>query len=560
MIRTEKERLTLTLKALKKGFLVVIAFSAGVNILMLATPLYMLQVYDRVLTSRSLDTLLWLSIVVIVALLTMAFLEGARTSLMVRLNNWLEKHLSGPLLTSSVFGHLRLGAESSVQGLRDLATFKNFFTGPGIFPVMDMPWTPIYIAVIFMLHPVLGWVSIGGAILLFLIAIFNELSTRKLLQQAGAENIKALNQASSAVRNADAIEAMGFLPNLINRWNKISDESIKSQSQASHRSAVFTSMSKFFRLALQTAMLGGGAYYTVAGEMTAGGMIAASILMGRAVAPIDQAINSWKAAVSARSAYARIKTMLSKTPLRGLAMPMPAPTGKLSIEKLTFSFPGTREMLLRGISFELEPGDLLGLIGPSGAGKTTLSRLILGNLEPMQGHARLDGMDMATWEPEDRGRYVGYLPQDVELFSGTIKDNIARMGEVDPEMVIEAAELAGVHELISRMPHGYDTEIGEGGKSLSGGERQRIALARALYANPKLIVLDEPNASLDANGEQLLFNTLMTLKAKSVTQVVISHRRGLLQQADKILVLNNGGIQAFGPRDEVLKQMEQASG
>jgi PrtD family type I secretion system ABC transporter len=558
--RSEQERLKGSLQALRKGFFAVIGFSFAINLLMLASPLYMLQVYDRVLTSQSMDTLLWLTVIIGVALLTMGVLEAVRTSLMVRLSSWLEVKLSGTLLGASVFGHLRYGAQADVQGLRDLATFRTFFTGPGVFPIMDFPWTPLYFGVIFMLHPVLGWVAVGGAVVLFIVAILNEVTTRKPLQTASKENILALSQANAAVRNADVIEAMGFLPNLVKRWNTRNAKTLENQAMASHRSAVFTSTSKFLRLALQTAMLGGGAYFAVAGEMTAGSMIAASILVGRALAPIDQAINSWKGAVAARGAYQRIRDILSKTPIRGLAMPMPAPLGKLSVEKLTFSFPGSRKALLRSIEFQLEPGDLLGLIGPSGAGKTTLSRILLGNLIPMQGHARLDGMDMALWEPEDRGRHVGYLPQDVELFAGTIRENIARMSEGDPEIVTAAAKLAGVHELISRMPQGYDTDIGEGGMSLSGGERQRVALARALYGNPKLVVLDEPNASLDSVGEQSLLNALMALKAQHVTQVVISHRSGLLKHADKILVLNDGGVEAFGPRDEVFQHLKQAAG
>lgn len=557
---SEQQRLKESLQALRSGFLAVIGFSFAINLLMLSSPLYMLQVYDRVLTSQSMDTLLWLTVVIGIALLTMGILEAVRTSLMVRLSTWLEVKLSGTLLGASVFGHLRYGAQANVQGLRDLATFRNFFTGPGIFPAMDLPWTLLYIAVIFMLHPVLGWVSVGGAALLLVIAILNEVTTRKPLQTASHENILALSQANAAVRNADVIEAMGFLPNLVARWNIRNAKTLEYQALASHRSAIFTSSSKFLRLALQTAMLGGGAYFAVAGEMTAGGMIAASILVGRALAPIDQAINSWKGAVAARGAFQRIKVMLAKTPMRGLAMPMPVPQGKVNVEKLTFSFPGSRKALLRNIEFQLEPGELLGLIGPSGAGKTTLSRILLGNLTPMQGHARLDGMDMATWEPEDRGRHVGYLPQDVELFAGTIRENIARMSEGDPEMVTAAAKLAGVHELISRMPQGYDTDIGEGGMSLSGGERQRVALARAVYGNPKFVVLDEPNASLDAVGEQSLLNTLMALKEQQVTQLVISHRSGLLKYADKILVLNDGGVEAFGPRDEILHHLQQAAG
>ncbi|MGB0722395.1 MAG: type I secretion system permease/ATPase [Gammaproteobacteria bacterium] len=559
MARSEHERLAASLRALKRGFLVVFAFSMAVNLLMLASPLYMLQVYDRVLTSQSLDTLVMLTFIITIALMTLAALEGVRTSLMVRLSAWLERQLGPAILSASVFGVLRHGAQPSVQGLRDIGTFRGFVTGPPLFPIMDAPWTPVYLGVIYLLHATLGWVALGGALVLFAVAVLNELSTRRLLQEGSGANIKALNQANAAVRNADAIEAMGFLPNLIRRWHGVNDQALDLQARASHRSGALVALSKFLRLSLQTAMLGGGAYFAIAGEMTPGAMIAASILAGRALAPVDQAINSWKSAVAAREAYRRIEAQLKRTPVRGEAMAMPEPEGRISVENLSFAFPGSRDALLKNLAFGIEPGEMIGLIGPSGSGKTTLCRLMLGNLVPLTGHARLDGMDLTQWEPQDRGSYLGYLPQNVELFPGTVRENIARMGEGDSELVVEAARLAGVHDMIVRMPRGYDTEIGEGGQALSGGERQRVALARALYGGPRFVILDEPNASLDKEGEASLLGVLARLKADRVTTVIISHRPGVLAHVDKVMVLQGGGIQAFGPRDEVLRQVTGAS-
>jgi PrtD family type I secretion system ABC transporter len=543
------------LKALKRGFLAVIGFSFAINLLMLSSPLYMLQVYDRVLTSQSIDTLILLTAIIGIALLTLGVLEAVRTSLMVSMSSWLDRQLSGALLTASIYGTVRHGKEANVQSLRDLATFRGFLTGPAIFPVMDAPWVPVYLGVIYLLHPMLGWIALGGAIALFIIAVINELITRSKLQASGNASIRALNQANAAVRNADVIEAMGFLPNLVERWHKVNGEGLDYQASASHRSGMLTASSKFLRLALQTAMLGGGAYFAVAGEMTPGAMIAASILMGRALSPVEQAITSWKSAIAARDAYKRIREQLSNTPIRGLAMPMPVPEGEILVENLSFAFPGTRKALLKNLSFKLNPGEMLGLIGPSGSGKTTLARAMLGNLLPMSGHARIDSMDAVEWEAEDRGKHVGYLPQDVELFGGSIRENIARMDQGEPDDIVAAAKLAGVHEMISRMPEGYDTQIGEGGMTLSGGERQRVALARALYGAPRFVVLDEPNASLDSEGELSLIKALTTLKSKKVTTVVIAHRPAVLQHVDKILIIKDGAIQAFGPRDEVFSQL-----
>ena len=549
------EQLTQAMRALRAGLGLVLGFSLAINLLMLATPLYMLQVYDRVLASRSTDTLLLLTLVVVAALLTLASLEAVRTFLMVKLGHWLDRRLSGNLLGASVVRALSRERDANVQGLRDLSTLRTFLTGPSVFPIMDAPWTPIFLAFIFILHPVLGWFATGGAIVLFLVAVTNEIWTRGLVIRSGAMSIRAMEKASSAARNADVVEAMGLMPDLVKRWHRINDEALGLQATASQRSGVLGAAAKFIRLFMQIAMLGGGAYFVLVGEMTAGGIIAASILIGRALAPIDQAITSWRSALAARSAYQRIADLLRATPTRGEGMQLPTPSGTIEVENLAIGFPGMRKPLLRSVSFSLAAGEMLGLIGPSGSGKTTLVRSLLGNLTPVSGHARLDGMDVCEWDPEDRGRHVGYLPQDVELFSTTIRENIARMGDGDPDEVVAAAKWAGVHELVLRMPKGYDTPIGDYGMTLSGGERQRVALARALYGGPRFVVLDEPSASLDREGEAALLICLRRLKESRVTTIVIAHRPAILEYVDKVMVLQEGTVDAFGPREEVLRSL-----
>lgn len=538
--------------ACRAGFVSVCVFSLLINGLMLAVPLYMLQLYDRVLASRSTDTLLLLTAIAIAAVLTMAALESVRGHLMIRISTWLEGRLSGPVLSGSITSTLRAGGDPSVQGLRDVSTFRSFLGGAGVFPIMDAPWTPIFLAVIFMMHPVLGWIAIGGAIVLFSLAVANELATRELLKLSGNSSIGALRQAEAAVRNADVIEAMGMMPNLVGRWNSENTKTLELQAQASNRSSRISSTSKFIRLCLQVGILGTGAWLVILGELTPGAMIAGSILMGRALAPVEQAIGSWKAAIAARNAYQRVKTQLENAPAGGQDMPLPTPEGRLDIEGLAFVHQGVGEPVFRQVSFALAPGEAMGLIGPTAAGKTTLARLLVGNLEPRAGHVRLDGADVSVWDAKDLGKHVGYLPQDVELFSGTVRENIAHMGEGDADAVVAAARLAGVHEMVLKFPDGYETEIGEGGAALSGGQRQRLALARAVYGDPKFIVLDEPNASLDSEGEEALVGAVETLKERNVTLIVIAHRPNVISHVDKLLVLRGGTMQAFGSRDEVL--------
>ena len=548
-------KLQQTTAACRGAFLALGGFSALVNLLMLTAPLYMLQVFDRVLTSQSTDTLLALSLLALVALLTLAALETVRSLALVRIGNWLDTRLSRFIMQASITGALERSAGASVQGLRDLATLRGFVAGPSMFPLMDAPWTPLFLAVIFMLHPVLGFIALGGALVLLALAVANELATRTLLARAGGAQIDAMAQAESAVRNADAIEAMGMLPNLLRRWQTRNAASLGLQAQASNRSGTLTAISKFLRLALQIAMLGVGAWLVIGAELTAGGMIAGTILLGRALAPIDQAMNAWKGFVGARSAYARLSSQLEHIDADADPMALPRPQGQVSVEAVSFSHAERGEPILRDVSFTLPAGKALGLVGPAATGKTTVARLILGNLTPLLGHVRLDGMEASKWQAADRGQYVGYLPQDIELFAGTVRENIARMGDGDTDVIIEAAKLAGVHELILRLPSGYETEIGDAGYALSGGQRQRIALARAVYGNPSLVVLDEPNSNLDQSGIEALLSTLNRLKQNGTSLVVITHQPSIVQQVDYLVVLGKGTVQLAGPREEVIKRV-----
>jgi PrtD family type I secretion system ABC transporter len=546
------------LAACRGGFVAVVVFSLFINVLMLTAPLYMLQIFDRVIASRSEDTLLYLTLIAGVALLTLAALEITRSRIMVGLSSWLDKQLSGTVLEGSIGLSVAAAGAPSIQGLRDLSTFRTFLAGPGMFPILDAPWTPIFIAVIFLMHPVLGWLALGGAIILFCLALANEVTTRDLLRRSGGVSITALRQAESAVRNAHVIEAMGMMPNLVKRWHSKNAEMLDFQARASTRAGAFTATSRFIRQGLQIGMLAAGAWLALGGEITAGMMIAAAILMSRALAPVEQAIGSWKSVIAAREAYRRVRDQLAATPVRGAEMPLPRPEGQLAVEGVTYFHPGAAEATLRGVSFRLEPGEVLGLIGPTAAGKTTLAALLVGIAKPRVGHVRLDGADMADWASEDLGRHIGYLPQDIELFAGTVRDNIARMGEADPESVISAAQLAGVHEMILQLPNAYETEIGEAGVALSGGQRQRIALARSVFGHPRFVVLDEPNASLDAAGEEALINAIVTLKKRGTTLVVITHRPSILRPVDKALVLRTGTVEAFGPPSEVLPTVTRA--
>lgn len=547
--------LAVAVRTVKRSFLRVAGFSFAVNLLMLTAPIYMLQVFDSVLTSRSVDTLLYLSIMAGFALLTLGALDAVRAVLLVRIGGWLDRVLAAPVLNATVESAMFSREDPSAQGLRDLASIKGFISGSGVIPLLDAPWVPVFILVIFLLHPVLGWISVGGAVVLLAMAIINELATRKTFNEAAGQAISAQRQADAAVRNADVIQAMGMLGALSTRWREQSTQAGSAHEVASVRAGTIAAASKFLRFLLQIIMMGAAAYMVILGELTPGVMIAASVLLGRALAPVDQSIMGWRSFVSARAAYSRLQSRLNAPVRSWTTTPLPKPDGRLDVESVSFVHPGAGEPTIRNLGFNLAAGEALGIIGRTAAGKSTLARLLVGNLKPGTGTVRLGGIELVSWNPADRGTYLGYLPQDIELFEGSVKDNISRMAESDPEAVIEAARLAEVHDLIKGLPLAYDTEIGVGGSVLSGGQRQRIALARAIYGNPALVVLDEPNANLDTEGDAALIEAIRAVKEIGATLVVISHRPNVMRVMDKILVLKEGALALIGPTDEVLSKL-----
>lgn len=539
----------------RRAFWIVGIFSLGINLLMLTVPIYMMQMFDRVVPTRNLDTLLWVSLIAVVSLGVMATLEGVRGRLMVRMGSWFDRELSGPILAGAFHDSLRAGGLRGAQALRELSNVRSVLTGGGLFPLFDAPWVPVFLVVIFLLHWHLGIIALVGGIIVFACAVLNDIMTRDPLKDASAVSARSLYRADAVVRNADVVAAMGMMPDLIRRWGHDNESGLAKQVEASDRGSIITSLAKLARMLIQIGMLGYGAWLVTRHEITGGGMIASSIILGRAMAPIEQSIGAWRGLVAARNAFRSICTLLERTPASGEGMQLPRPQGRLSVEGVTFVPPGSREPILRGVTFQLEAGEILGLIGASAAGKTTLSRLLVGSWAPTAGHVRLDGADVATWEATDRGPHVGYLPQDVELFEGTVRENIARLKDASDAEVVAAAELAGVHEMVLRLPQGYDTQIGDGGLRLSGGQRQRIALARAAFGAPRLLVLDEPNSNLDSDGETALTNAIRRLQADGTTIVIVAHRPSILAQVDKLLVMRQGTVEMFGPRDEIMAKV-----
>jgi len=542
------------LGACRKQLILVGVFSGVVNLLQLTTSIYMMQVFDRVLASRVLDTLFWLSLIAGAAILVLALLEAARGQVMQRMAAWIEQRVAPESFVRAIESTLR-GRPYKMEALRDLAVCRNWLGSPAALSVYDVPWVPIYLAVIFMLHPIMGWIAVGGAVVLFGLTLASELTTSKLLKEANTAAMASQRRADSISRNAEVIDTMGMLPAVIGRWRESVATMTVPQQRAADRASVLLAATKFFRLAVQIAILGVGAYLVLLQEITSGASIAGSIIMGRALAPVEQLIGGWKTLVQARQSFRRLQSFLAMPRLRPPGLPLPEPTGRLSIERVSYAFPGQAVAMVKGVNFALTPGESLAIIGPSAAGKTTLIRMLIGTLPPSAGNVRLDGADVYQWMREDFGRHVGYLPQDVELFDGTVFDNIARMGEAEPDAVYEAAMLAGCHDMILRLPNGYETQIGDGGMYLSGGQRQLIGLARAMFGRPKLVVLDEPNSNLDGDSEAGLIRALERLKVQGTTVVLVSHRPTLVQGVDKVLLMRDGAMEMFGPRAEVLKRL-----
>lgn len=559
LLSSPRSELAETLFRLRRTFYALAGFSGVINLLMLTPAVYMLQVYDRALVSSNVTTLLMLTLLVVGLYILMGMLEMVRSSVLIRVGNRLDMMLNQRVFTAAFERNLRRAGGNPSQALQDLSQVRQFLTGNGLFAFFDAPWTPIYLVVISLVHPLLGVITLIGSLLLVGLAWLTETSTRKPLAEANQAAMTSAAYANNNLRNAEVIEAMGMLPAIRQRWFGNHLRILELQSLASDRAAWITGLTRFVRITLQSLILGAGALLAIQGKITPGMMIACSILGGRALAPVEQAIATWKQLLSSRTAWARLSALLQDFPARKESMPLPKPTGILGVEGAFANAPGTNLPILRAISFNLSPGEALGVIGPSASGKSTLARLLVGIWPAQAGKVRLDGADVFQWNKEELGPWLGYLPQDVELFEGTIAENIARFGEVDGDAVIQAARQAGVHEMILRLPQGYDTRLSADGGALSGGQKQRVALARALYGDPSLIVLDEPNSSLDDVGEAALIQALSDLKRRGKTLVLISHRPTVLNIVDKILLLREGTVHMFGSRDEVFAALRQAS-
>jgi ATP-binding cassette subfamily C protein EexD len=544
------------LKACRESFISVGFFSFFINALMLVPTFYMLQVYGRVITSGSLTTLAMLTLIMTGLVVTLGALEWTRSRIMVRVSNRLDMLLSRQVYKASFKRALESGGmDASAQPLNDLTGLRQFLSGNGLFAFFDAPWLPIYIAVMFMFHPWFGWVATGSALLLLLLAFINERLTGPTLARANQEHIGASLYTTKNLRNAEVIESMGMLETLMDRWWNRQKNVLLLQSRASDKGAVISTLSRTFRILVQSLILGLGAYLAVDHQVGAGLVFAGSVLLGRALAPIDLIIGSWKGFIAARSQYGRLNHILAKQQAQPERMPLPAPQGHVQVENLTVAAPGSNIAIIKNISFSVPAGCVVGIIGPSAAGKSTLARALMGIWAPLHGVVRLDGADISAWDKHELGPYIGYLPQDIELFEGSISDNIARFTQVDSEKVILAATTAGVHEMILLLPDGYDTFIGGDGVVLSGGQRQRIGLARALYGSPRLIILDEPNSNLDEVGDRALMAAILKIRLTGATLFVITHRTNIVSQLDRLMVMSNGSISLFGPRDLVLTEL-----
>jgi ATP-binding cassette, subfamily C, bacterial exporter for protease/lipase len=558
-LQLPKNEITEALGGFKSAFRTVAVFSAIINLLMLVPSLYMLQVYDRVLPSRNEITLLMLTLMMLGAYMLMSALEFVRSFVLIRVGAKLDMKLNKRVYTAAFEQNLKRGGGNAGQALQDLTNLRQFLTGNALFAFFDAPWFPVYLIVIFMFQPSLGVFALVGSAILLVLAYVNEVVSKKPLAEANSTAIASSNLASNNLRNAEVIEAMGMLPNLMQRWFLLQGKFLSLQAEASEKAGIVQAVTKFFRVSLQSLVLGFGALLVVEGKMTPGMMIAASILMGRALSPLEMLIGVWKQWSSTRSAYQRLTGLLEANPARKPGMELPKPLGAISVEGATAAPPGSQVAVIKGLSFAIQPGDALGLIGPSGSGKSTLARLLVGVWPAAVGKVRLDGADIYQWNKDELGPNIGYLPQDIELFGGTVSENIARFGDIDPEQVIVAAKRAGVHDMILHLPKGYDTYLGEGGAGLSGGQKQRLGLARAMYGDPSVIVLDEPNSNLDDVGEQALVNAIADLRRRGKTIVLITHRMNVIGITNKLLLLRDGAAQMFGPTDQVLNAIAQAN-
>jgi ATP-binding cassette, subfamily C, bacterial len=540
------------LAACRRNLITVGIFSVATNLLVLAIPIYLFNVSDRVLTSRSVDTLVMLTMVVAGAIGGHVLLDMMRRFILMRIAVEAESKLGAPVLSAAAKS-AQGGSSRDFQVLADLQQLRGFITGPVILTMFDTPVSPVYLLVVFLIHPQLGFIVAAAGGCLLAVALINQKVTAVSFARANAFSTRANLQAEAMARNAQVMNSMGMIPEGVVFWGRETAESLKAQVQGQDRNIFMTGISKFLRLSTQIAILAWGAILALESQLTGGMIIAASIVGSRALAPLEGTIEGWRNFVQARTAYARIKTLLQNSPLNFERLRLPRPEGRLSVERILYVPPPTKKVILNGISFQLEPGESLAIIGASGTGKSTLARMLVGSIIPTAGNVRFDMMDLRNWDPRQFGENVGYLPQDVQLFPASVKANIARMREdATDEAIYDAAEMADVHEMISEFAQGYETQVAMDGSPLSGGQKQRIGLARAFFGNPRLMVLDEPNSNLDSRGERALAKALLRAKERKLTVVTITQRPSLLRSVDKIMILNNGSVQAFGKRDDII--------
>ncbi len=550
--------LELTLRLGRPAIVSAAIFSLGVNILFLALPLYTTQVYSRVLSSGSLQTLFVITIITIFAFIVSEFLDFLQSRILAGFGTMLDQRVSGHIFAALFDGIVRRDAQAGAQALRDLDSFRQTITGPSVAVLFDVPWTPVYIIILLIIDPIVGLVCIIGALILLGLAILQDRLARPLILEANKEAVKGYAFTEAALRNAEVVRGMGMLGAIGEQWAKYRQNGMQHGTEASEVADRFGGAIKFFRNVIQVMIIGVGAVLILDNQISSGLLFANMILSSRALAPIDRIVSTWPTFVAAGNSFQRLNELLENYTPAQTATDLPRPAGKVTVEGLNYLLPDSGRLLLTNINFAVEPGEFLGVIGPSGAGKSTLARLLLGIHQPLNGAVRLDGSNVFGWSRNHFGRYIGYLPQDTELFAGTVRENIARFQtDVTDEEVIDAAKKANAHELIVRLPQGYDTELGAGGAVLSVGQRQRVGLARAMLRSPALVILDEPNANLDGEGEQALLMALREMKKAKQTVVVVSHKPSMLQDADKLLLLRDGKIELFGPRQAVLDRIQQ---
>lgn len=555
--KKQNSELKASIFKLKKYFLIVGGFSFFINLLMLVPPLYMLQLYDRVLSSRSEGTLYMLTSIVVVLFITLALLEITRSKVLVRLGNKIDEYLSERVFNSVFELSNKFPNKATSLPLQDLTQIRQFMTGNGLFAFFDAPWFPIYLGVLFLFHPYFGFFAIFAAIVLVIFTYFNEKQTKEPLGKANSESRNTTNFVDSNIRNSEVVHAMGMLSNIRLAWQQKHYSFLNAQATASENAAIWTNGTKTLRMLFQSLILGLGGYLAIKMEVTPGMMIAGSIIMGRALAPLDLIVGSWKSFSSARSSYERLDGLLHDFPEKPEQMKLPDPTGEITLENIVVVPPGAKQPSIVGLNMHINKGDIVGIIGPSAAGKSSFARALLGLWPLHNGKARIDQADISQWKREDLGKFIGYLPQDIELFQGSVAQNIARFDEIDSEKVVKAAKLAGVHEMILKLPSGYDTIISSA--TLSGGQKQRIGLARSLYGDPVLVVLDEPNSNLDEAGEKALLNSLVELKKAGTTVVLITHKQNVLMATTKLALMGEGKLQMYGNTKEVLTKLAQAN-